>query len=160
MQEDNRRVEISGTFSAVTQLPLIAPRPHGGEQSSGFWRRLSSLTPKVKPLLRERRATPRVKVEIECEERVGDSRYFHITSDLSTFGLSTRQGGPYPVGTHIQILLHLPDGHPQPVETDAVVVAAFSGRDGLRLAFKRTPLDSVRRIHQYVMRKISEGVAP
>lgn len=153
-------METSGTFSAVTQLPLISPRPRGVQGVSGLLQRLGALGRDSAPILRERRATPRVKVEIECEERVGESRYFHVTSDLSTFGLSTRQGGPYPVGTHIQILLHLPDGHRDPVATEAVVVASFEGRDGLRLAFKKTPLESVRRIHQYVMKKISEGVSP
>jgi len=158
-KEDNARVETSGTFSAVTQLKPIAPRPLHRTHSRGFWQRLSALTPRVQPGLRERRATPRVRVEVECEERVGDSRYFHITTDLSTFGLSTRQGGPYAPGTRIQIVLHLPDGLRKPIVTGAVVVAPFDGRDGLRLAFRKMPLEGVKRIHQYVLKKLTDGVA-
>ncbi len=103
----------------------------------------------------ERRATPRLQVELECEERTGDSRLFRITTDLSTFGLATRQGGTHPVGTFLHLTLHLPDGLGEPLELEAEVLGAFDAFGGMRLAFRNPPAHAARRIHRYLAGRTS-----
>src|SRR5690349_17756129 len=113
--------------SAIPAMPLItpSPRPRRDRKSkSGLLDllTLSGLRRNERRYGRERRATPRVKVEVEVEECEGDSRYFGITEDLSTFGLSTRQG-LRAVGSPLSLALYLPDGEPTPVFVEARVVA-------------------------------------
>ena len=99
---------------------------------------------------RERRATPRVPVELECEEQQGDSRYVRLTTDLSTFGLSTRQG-PTPIpGARMLIRLFLPDEPLAPLQLDAEVLSNYDAQGGMRLKFRKPSLDAVRRIHRYL----------
>ncbi|MFZ5471627.1 MAG: PilZ domain-containing protein [Myxococcota bacterium] len=99
---------------------------------------------------RERRATPRVAVELEWEERVGTSRYFRITTDLSTFGLSARQGYAHELGTKVKLVLQLPDEVGTPIEVDAEVVGTYDARGGMRLAFRNPSVEAVRRIHKFL----------
>ena len=121
------------------QLPVIAPR-------SGRPTSRAAVTD------RDRRATPRLAVEVECEERVGPSTYIRITSDLSTFGLSTRQGFVHALGTRLKLVLHLPDDRAHPLEVEAEVVGHYDRRWGMRLAFKNLSAEAGRRIHRYLAR--------
>jgi hypothetical protein len=147
-----------GKTSEVTYLDFVAPRskpaPANARERRGFslpsflsW--ISGERPERRAF-RERRATPRFAVEVECEERIGPSRYFRITSDLSTFGLSTRHGWPHDVGTRLQLLIYLPDGNDRPVEVEAEVVGHFNEFGGMRLAFRNPQVDVLRRIHRYL----------
>lgn len=128
--------------SEISGLPLIAPRPKGLFAAQDAASK------------RERRATPRLAVELECEERAGGSRLFRITTDLSTFGLSTRHGHPHPRGTRLKLALHLPDEAGTPVEVDAVVVGTFDDGGGMRLAFRRPSVEAARRIHKYLSTRV------
>src|SRR5687768_14536445 len=155
--------------SEVTFLDFVTPRARPPASSArerrgfslpSFLTWISGERPERRTF-RERRATPRFSVEVECEERVGASRYFRITSDLSTFGLSTRHGWPHEVGTRLQILLYLPDGLEKPVEVEAEVVDHFNAQGGMRLAFRNPKVDVLRRIHRYLSGQgHSVGVAP
>ena len=99
---------------------------------------------------RDRRATPRVAVELECEERTPDSRYVLMTTDLSTFGMSTRQGNTPLTGTRVTLALFLPDEPLAPLELDAQVLGPYDSSGGMRLGFRNPCIDSVKRIHRYL----------
>ena len=124
---------------AFDTLPVIAPRP-----PTRFLKKRPSRSPT------ERRATRRLEIEIDVEERVGGCRYFRVTSDLSTFGLSTRHGYPHSVGTRVQLLLYLPDDPSRPVSLTAEVVGRAERHRGARLAFKNPSAAAVRRIHAFL----------
>lgn len=98
---------------------------------------------------RDRRATNRVTVTLDVEERCGDSFRTH---DLSTFGVSTKGGPRYTVGTKLFLAINLPDGNFRPVTVDAEVVGWHSETDGVRLAFRNLSVDAARRIHRFVAR--------
>lgn len=150
--------------SSNERMPVIAPRPKQlGE------RRLSERREEEPALFmdllrfprdqekdrrgKERRATPRVQVELECEERSGTSRYFHVTWDLSTFGLSTRYGYPHELGTRLSVFLHLPNEPSNPVEVTGEVVGRNAESGGVRIAFRNAPIDSLRKIHRFLSRR-------
>jgi hypothetical protein len=158
------------TTSEFKALPLIAPKPKvaRADRRSQDRRQKISL---VKTLVtgsrtglkeadrrqsRERRATPRVQVELECEERVGPSRFYRITEDLSTFGLSTRHGHPHKLGTRVTLVIFLPDDHKNPIEVQAEVVGTYDEKGGMRLAFRKPSVEAVRRIHRYLMVRSSQ----
>jgi len=126
-------------MTELNSLPLLIPRPPA--QSA------VTATPTQKP--KDRRAIERVPVELECEERIGKSRYFRLTSDLSPFGLCTRSGLAHPVGTQMDLHLYLPDDRRQPLHLTAEVVAALPD-GGIRLAFKSPARTAVRRIHRFL----------
>ena len=131
--------------SEITELPFIAPRPR--PLASSVAAPVSHPGLKAGP---DRRATPRLKVELECEETIGTSRYFRITTDLSTFGLSTRQGFVYRLGKKVKLKLLLPDGQLEPLELAAEVVGHYDQGVGMRLAFRHPSVGAVRRIHKYL----------
>jgi hypothetical protein len=141
-----------------SSLPLLSPpRPkakdrRGNSESSlmGLYARLSSGQPERRRF-RERRATPRVPVELECEESSGESRYVRLTTDLSTFGMSTRHG-PTPVeGSRLVLKLFLPDEPMAPLKLEAEVLGSYDQNGGMRLRFHRPSLDAVRRIHRFLV---------
>lgn len=99
---------------------------------------------------RERRATDRVEVALDCVERVGTQRYFRITHDLSTFGLSTSTGPAHPMGTRVHLALNLPDCGEDPVFVEAEVVGVHAETGGMRLAFRSPSVDAAKRIHRFV----------
>jgi len=155
--------------SEVTSLEFAAPRPRPVPRSARERRGFNLPTflhwmsgeRQERRTFRERRASPRFPVEVECEERLGASRYFRITSDLSTFGLSTRHGWPHELGTRLQILLYLPDGQEKPVSVEAEVVGHYNTQGGMRLAFRNPKVDVLRRIHRYLSGQgHSVGMAP
>ena len=99
---------------------------------------------------RERRATPRVPIELCCEERRGKRPYYRTTYDLSTFGLSTQYGHTYELGTLVDIRLHLPDDLRNPIDLRAEVEGVRDDTAGMRLAFRQPSAEAVRRIHKYL----------
>lgn len=99
---------------------------------------------------RERRATGRVEVALDCVERLGSQRFFRITHDLSTFGLSTATGPAHSAGTRLQLALQLPDGNADPVFVEAEVVGVHTETSGMRLAFRNPDADAIKRIHKFV----------
>ncbi|MBI3182816.1 MAG: PilZ domain-containing protein [Myxococcales bacterium] len=151
-----------GPLSEITKLPLITPRPKvPADRRLGERRQQKSLAKALigsRPILErerrkrsERRATPRVEVQLECEERVGPARYFRLTSDLSTFGIGVRRGCPRKVGTRLKLLIHLPDEMDCPVEVEAEVVSPYDVHGGMRLAFRNPSREAARRIHRYLV---------
>lgn len=129
------------------QLPVIAPRL----KAHHF--------PPASVAGRDRRATPRLAVELEVEEHVGPSKYIRITQDLSTFGLSTRQGHSHPLGTRLKLVLHLPDDRSRPLSVEAQVVGHYARQWGMRLAFKNLSAEAVQRIHRYLRSRAGESRA-
>jgi hypothetical protein len=116
----------------------------------GLYRRLTAGAPERRRF-RERRATPRVPVELECEETNGESRYVRLTTDLSTFGMSTRHG-PTPIeGSLLCLKLFLPDEPMAPLKLEAEVLGSYDAEGGMRLKFYRPSLDAVRRIHRFLV---------
>ncbi len=148
-------METSGPLS----MPLITPpkpRAHdrrgSGENSmAGLMERLSR-GESERRRFRERRATPRVTVELEVEEQQGDSRYVRVTHDLSTFGMSTRLGHTPPTGARLNLSLFLPDEPLAPLKLEAEVLGPYDDKGGMRLRFRQPSLEAVRRIHKYLKR--------
>jgi len=108
---------------------------------------------------RDRRATPRMQIELCCEERSGRAPYCRTTWDLSTFGLSTQYGLAHPLGKTIQLRLHLPDDLRRPLDLEAEVVGHHDETGGMRLAFRNPPAESVRRIHRYLFSTSGQTLA-
>jgi hypothetical protein len=145
--------------ASTAKLQVIAPRPKRGGPFL-FGESESSLTESLKVLFsktaklssphRERRATPRIPIELCCEERTGKRPYYRTTYDLSTFGLSTQYGHTYPLGTLLEIRLHLPDDLRNPLDLRAEVVGTRDDEAGMRLAFRQPSSEAVRRIHRYL----------
>jgi hypothetical protein len=74
-----------------------------------------------------------------------------LTTDLSTFGMSTRHG-PTPVeGSRLFLKLFLPDEPMAPLKLEAEVLGSYDGDCGMRLKFHRPTLDAVRRIHRFLV---------
>lgn len=152
---------MSLATSAATLLPLISPHPE-----SAFDRRDTKEIPlvadlhKLPPPLprskgeRERRATPRMHVMLACEQRIGDVRLKHYTIDISTFGLSLRDGPTPKRGTRLTLSLLLPDLPAKPLKMRVEVLGSYDERGGMRLRFHNPPLESVRRVHRYLSTQI------
>ena len=147
-------------MSSDPLLPLITPslrtekqQDRRGSRSDsllGLFTRLSKGA-QERRAFRERRATPRVSVELECEERTNDSsRYVRMTYDLSTFGMSTRQGHTPKKGTRLTLSLFLPDEPLAPLKLDAEVLGPYDGAGGMRMRFKNPSVEAVKRIHRYL----------
>lgn len=144
----------------MTKLPVIAPMPRypvpDPERTDSLPESLKAslrelLGSQLPPVpMRERRATPRMPIELCCEERVGRKPYYRTTYDLSTFGLSTQYGHAYPLGTVLELKLHLPDDLRRPLELRAEVVGTQEETSGMRLAFRNPSAEVVRRIHRYL----------
>ena len=141
---------------AASLLPLITPpRPKSKDRRGhdrgllGLYARLSA-GQKERRRFRDRRATPRVPVELECEESNGESRYVRLTTDLSTFGMATKAGPTPEVGSRLSLKLFLPDEPMAPLKLDAHVLGAYDGQAGMRLRFHKPSLDAVRRIHRFL----------
>jgi hypothetical protein len=126
----------------IPQLPVIAPRP-----------RLRALMGSREPSYqrhRERRATPRAGLEVEFEERMGDSRFIRVTTDVSTFGLAARGGPGYPPGTRLRLRLYLPDEVEKPLDLEGLVVGLFHTGGGVRISFRNPAIDAVKRLYRFL----------
>jgi hypothetical protein len=132
-------------LSELNALPLLAPDPPTRRQP-----RAKVRTTKRSGVTRDRRVAQRMAVAVECEERLGPTRYVRLTSDLSPFGLSTRQGYAHPVGTRLRLALYLPDQPRQPIHLKGEVVGVLGQSAGVRIAFRNPSGDAVRRIHHYL----------
>lgn len=145
----------------MDSLPLIAPRPpareerrkdrRAGDNASmvALFERIKNKAPERRSF-RDRRATPRKAVALEWEEQVGDARLVRLTSDLSTFGLSTKDGPAHAPGTRLRVRLFLPDEPLSPLVLTATVVGDWENGRGVRLKFEKPPVDAARRIHKYL----------
>lgn len=169
---DNVRAHLTlasmPTHTSETQLALIAPAPPKRTDKVKERRALERRHTEPNLIERlvnprdsdrradERRATPRVEVELECEELSEGARFFRITQDLSTFGLSTRQGFPYEKGARMELALHLPDEAGVPVRLTAEVVGPYDERGGTRLAFRQPSPQAVKRIHKFLLARVPE----
>lgn len=143
-------------------LPLLTPsirtpaegrqpdrRGSRGDSLLGLFQRISKGA-EERRAFRDRRATPRVSVELECEERTTDSRYVRLTRDLSTFGMSTGVGHTPATGTRLTLSLFLPDEPLAPLKLDAEVLGPYDASGGMRLKFKNPSVDAIKRIHRYL----------
>lgn len=146
-------------------LPIIAPKPKlAMDRRTGERRQKLDLLRTLVTGTRtdserrgkDRRATPRLRLEVECEELLPESTFFRITTDLSTFGLSTRLGPAHPKGTMMQLRLYLPDLPSEPLALQAEVVGPYDAHGGVRVRFHRPSVEAVRRIHRYLMRRAQE----
>ena len=99
---------------------------------------------------RERRATRRLPVELEVEERLGKTRYVRITHDLSTFGMSTRQGHTPVVGARLTLRLSLPGEAGKVLKIEAEVLGPYDKKGGMRLKFRHPSLAAMKRIHRFL----------
>ena len=129
-------------------MPLLTPKPPEKLEKSGAHTALINLFEMTKA---DRRASPRQEVVLEWEEFSADGHYFRLTSDLSTFGLATRQGVPHPKGTRMRVMLHLLDDEP-PLPLEAEVLGPYNAEGGMRLAFRSPPVEAVRRIHNFLQK--------
>lgn len=153
---------MSDAISAITLLPLISPQPVSGydrkaageesASSDGKKARVPA-APRTKGD-KERRATPRMHVMLECEQRIGDVRLKHYTTDVSTFGLSVRDGPTPRKGTRLTLSLLLPDAPAKALKMRVEVLGSYDERGGMRLKFRNPPLESVRRLHRYLSTQI------
>jgi hypothetical protein len=151
---------MSVEASGPSLLPLLTPPKRrskdrrGNSETSlvGLYHRLSAGAPERRKF-RERRATPREPVELECEESSGESRYVRLTTDLSTFGMSTRHGPTPKEGSRLALKLFLPDEPMAPLKLEAEVLGSYDGSGGMRLKFHRPTLDAVRRIHRFLVNR-------
>src|SRR5438477_10323531 len=110
-------------LSELKSLPLLVPTPPARR----------ALEESLDQLARaERRVSPRVPVELMCEEWLGPCRSWRRTSDLSVFGLSTRSRQAHPLGTPLRLQLHLPDDPSHPLRLNAEVVGLCTERPGVR----------------------------
>ena len=144
----------------MASLPLIAPKPpqreerrkdrrDGDASMVALLERIRKGAPERRKF-RERRATLRKAVSLEWEEQVGDARLVRLTSDLSTFGLSTKDGPTHPRGTKMRVRLFLPDEPNAPLVLTATVVGDWKDGNGVRLKFEKPPIEAARRIHKYL----------
>jgi hypothetical protein len=140
-------------------LPLLTPslraekegdrRGSRADSMLGLFQRISKGS-EERRAFRDRRATPRVSVELECEERVNESRYVRLTTDLSTFGMSTRAGHTPAAGTRLTLALFLPDEPLAPLKLEAEVLGPYDGSGGMRTKFKNPSVEAIKRIHRYL----------
>jgi hypothetical protein len=125
-------------------------RGSGDDSASQLFARIQKGGPERRSF-RERRATRRVAVSFELEARaVGVEVLAQRTHDLSTFGLSIREGSPLEKGTALALRLLLPDDPATPLALHGVVVGPFDEQGGVRVKFVDPPLEAVRRIHRLV----------
>jgi hypothetical protein len=155
----------------LNRYSVIAPRPPPAYPAA-FSDENTSLTDSLRALLsktegpcaaprrrRERRATPRVQMELCCEDLSSEAPSFRITFDLSTFGVSTRCGQTQPIGEELWLRLHLPDDLRHPLDVRVAVVGRHEESGGMRLAFRSPPADAVRRIHKYLFGKTGRRIS-
>lgn len=146
---------VSSELIVPLLTPSLQPEKQADRRGSrsdsmlGLFERLSKGATERRAF-RERRASPRVSVELECEERTEQSRYVRLTSDLSTFGMSTRQGHTPARGTRLTLSLFLPDEPLAPLKLDAEVLGPYDGSGGMRLKFKNPTVEAIKRIHRYL----------
>lgn len=151
-----------------SELSLLAPRPLLASALLAESDREPSLSKTLKTLLftapatdrrpaRDRRATPRFEVDVVCEAGLpGAPRHYGMTFDLSTFGLATRGGTGYAIGETLELVLHLPDGHPSgPLALTAEVLGVHEESGGTRMAFRRPPALAARRLHRYLFGQVA-----
>jgi hypothetical protein len=148
--------------SSASLLPLLTPpKPKSKDRRGSSALSLVGLTSRLRQgqperrSFKDRRATPRLPVELECEETNGESRYVRLTTDLSTFGMSMRHGPTPAGGSRLSLKLFLPDEPMAPLKLMAEVLGGYDERGGMRLKFHRPSLEAVRRIHRFLLSRPS-----
>lgn len=96
--------------------------------------------PSPPPNVGERRAHPRVRVELWMEELFGAEVYFRRTGNLSIGGAYFDRAIPHPVGTEVTLKFSLPSGGDMLVAR-AAVVNAHDSVDGLGMSVKFLELE-------------------
>jgi hypothetical protein len=91
-----------------------------------------------------------VAVELECEETQGTSKLVRLTTDLSTFGLSTRHGPPLKRNTLVRLKLFLPKAS-QALSLKARVLGPYDSKGGVRFKFVRPSLECVQGLHRFLV---------
>jgi len=138
-------------------LPLLTPRlPRKADRRRQTGESLVQLFDRIhkgeqeRRSFRDRRATPRVAVALDCEAAEGDARVMCQTADLSTFGVALTGVPTPPLGTHVTLKLLLPDAEDEPVELKGEVLGAFDDKGGARLRFLSPPIDTIKRLHNFL----------
>jgi len=140
-------------------LPTLAKPPRLSEDRRGHRGRITTLPPTIpeeqlsgvdRRRRADRRAAPRLQIELDCEERLPHRRYVRRTLDLSVFGVALKDGKRHEKGAQVNLALYLPDAV-EPLEMRAQVVGPAPGfRGGVRMAFRQPPVESVQRIHRFI----------
>ncbi len=81
---------------------------------------------------KERRRGDRARIQIWAEEKQGDSRYFHLLSNLSSGGFFIEKQLPFPVGSMVDLEIELPD-MPEKVQIKGLVVNNYQDPDSKNL---------------------------
>jgi uncharacterized protein (TIGR02266 family) len=79
----------------------------------------------------ERRAAPRVLVDLEVDYRAEDTFLFAYIADISATGIFIRTTEPEPAGTHLNLRFHPPEAD-EPVELEGEVIWVNRYRPGVR----------------------------
>lgn len=158
MTSKRKKIGTEITSGELQVLPLLTPelpvlKDRRGAQDNAvslMFERIQKGGPERRSF-RERRATRRVTVGLALEARgQGAELLAQRTHDLSTFGLSIREGAKLKKGAALALRLFLPDDPGTPLSLQGVVVGSFDAKGGIRVKFVDLPLDAVRRIHRLV----------
>jgi hypothetical protein len=82
----------------------------------------------------ERRAAPRIPLEMWVEETTDEERYFRRAANLSRGGLRLEHTIPLPIGTTVHLTFTLP-GDKAPVSVSGQIVSS-TGPDDLKMGLK------------------------
>lgn len=97
----------------------------------------------------DRRAHPRITVELRVDEHHDTATYFQQASDLSVGGLHLAGTISHPEGTRVSLELHLP-GTGAPVRVEAEVVSEPGDPIGMHLRFVDLDPDARERIERFI----------
>lgn len=116
----------------------------------------SSPVPSSHPALRaaapERRASPRVVVDLWIEERTEDALYFQRVTSLSATGLYLDRTLPHPPGTRVTLDVRLP-GDTAPMRLHGEVCAPRDPRAvGMAVRFTDLALAERARLLEFIAR--------
>lgn len=101
----------------------------------------------ARPVGAERRTAPRVALALEVSFGTSRDAVRACSRDLSTGGISLRTSARLPVGTPLQMTVHIP-GFAVPLELEAEV--AWSRPDAMGLAFRNLTSDAARRLRELI----------
>ena len=109
----------------------------------------------------ERRAEPRIELEVEVGLETDHNFYTGLTQDISTGGLFVATSIMYQVGERIRVRFSLP-GQNQPITAEAEVRWVRDPRamktdspEGVGLRFVELPTDAQSEISQFLSRRES-----
>ncbi len=147
MASEKKRVDDTTLPLLTPKLPRIKDRRGGSDSLVKLMQRIQTGQPERRGF-RERRATPRVAVQLDIEAEEGGETVVMRSHDLSTFGVGVKSGPTLEKGNRITIRLFLPDEPTTPIELKAEVLGPFGENGGVRMKFINPPVEAVRRIHR------------